>query len=326
MLILILLVPLLILLYVRVLRSRQRVARGFGSRGQEMGTRQLEVRRHIPILLFLTGLTLLLVAMARPQMVVSLPRIEGTVILAFDVSGSMAAEDLSPNRMEAAKTAALAFVQEQPTYVQIGVVTFSDSGFAVQPPTDDQDAIFAAIGRLTPERGTSLANGILASLNIITSGEEQDTRLYSDLTPVPTPTPTPVPQGVYQPATIVLLTDGENNVSPDPLSAAQEAADRGVRIHTVGIGSAAGTTIEVEGFMIHTQLNEAMLQQISQITGGEYYSAESEGELLSIYQNLDPQLVVKPEQMEITSSLAGASILILMIGGTFSLLWFRRLP
>jgi Ca-activated chloride channel family protein len=135
-----------------------------------------------------------------------------------------------------------------------------------------------------------------------------------------------VPAGTYASAVIVLITDGENNVSPDPLVAAQAAAERGVRIHTIGIGSAAGTILEINGFTVHTQLNEPMLQQISLLTDGVYYNAENEQDLRAIYKNLDPQLVIKTEKMEVTSLFAGASILILLIGGVFSLLWFGRLP
>jgi Ca-activated chloride channel family protein len=135
-----------------------------------------------------------------------------------------------------------------------------------------------------------------------------------------------VPKGTYTPAVIVLLTDGENNEAPDPLDAAQAAADRGVRIYTVGIGSEAGTTLHVEGFTVHTRLDEATLQQISQLTDGAYYNAENEEELRAIYENLNPELVIKPEKMEVTSIFAGAGILVLLLGGTYSLLWFSRLP
>lgn len=148
----------------------------------------------------------------------------------------------------------------------------------------------------------------------------------SDLTPVPTPTPTPVPKGTYAPAAIILLTDGENNESPDPLAAAQSAADQGVRIYTVGIGSAAGTTVHVNGFNLHTQLDETLLKQIAQVTDGVYYNAASTQDLRSIYDHLNPQLTIKPEKMEVTSIFAGASILALLIGGIFSLLWFSRMP
>jgi Ca-activated chloride channel family protein len=135
-----------------------------------------------------------------------------------------------------------------------------------------------------------------------------------------------VPEGSYAPAVIALLTDGENNESPDPIIAAETAHYLGVRVHTVGIGSAAGTTLAVDGFTVHTQLNEAMLKQISGISGGTYYNAENEEDLHQIYSNLNPQLTIKPEKMEVTSVFAGASIIVLLIGGTSSLLWFGRFP
>ena len=329
MLLSLLLLPLGVALYVRLQRRQRRLAASYGSLGlvQEAAGRRLGGRRHVPPALFLLGLTLLAVALARPQTVLSLPKVEGTVILAFDVSGSMAADDLKPTRMEAAKAAARAFVQRQPRTVQIGVVAFSDSGFSVQAPTNDQDAILAAIDRLAPARGTSLANGILVSLNTIAAADGRQTpRLYSNLTPTPTPTPTPVPKGTYAPAAIVLLTDGENTAPPNPLAAAQVAADRGVRIDTVGIGSAAGATLHVEGFAVRTRLDEATLQQIAQLTDGAYYSAEDEQDLRAIYENLGSRLVSKPELTEVTSMLAGAGLLALLAGGACSLLWFSRLP
>jgi Ca-activated chloride channel family protein len=143
---------------------------------------------------------------------------------------------------------------------------------------------------------------------------------------MPTPSPTPVPAGTYRPAAIILLTDGENNENPDPLAAAKAAADRGVRIYTVGVGSAAGTTVHVNGFTVHTQLDEATLKQISQLTGGSYYYAPSEQDLQQVYGDLGRQMVVKPQQTEITFIFAGLGVLVLLIGGTFSLLWFSRLP
>jgi len=241
----------------------------------------------------------------------------------------MAATDVQPTRMEAAKAAARDFVQRQPTSVQIGVVAFSDSAFSVQTPTDNPDAILAAINRLAPQRGTSIAQGLVASLNSIAvaAGQAgQAPNLYSNLPPTPAPTPTPVPKGVYTSAVIILLSDGENNENPDPLVPAQLAAARGVRIYTVGIGSPAGTTLHINGFTVHTQLDELTLKQISQATGGTYYNAQSEQDLRTIYENLDRELVVKPEKTEVTSLFAGASIFLFLIGGALSLLWFSRMP
>jgi Ca-activated chloride channel family protein len=322
-------VPLLALWYLVLQRRQRKIAAQYSSLGLTQGVpgRNPRLRRHMPPTLFLLSLAILLVALARPQMVVSLPRVEGTVILAFDVSGSMAADDMKPTRMEAAKAAALDFVDRQPLSVQVGVVAFSDNGFSVQAPTDDHEAIAAAINRLTPTRGTSLANGILVSLNTIAAMDAPEPpRYYSNVTPAPTPWPTPVPRGTHSSAVIVLLTDGENNESPDPLVAAQLAADRGVRVYTVGIGSPAGANIQIEGFTIHTTLDEAMLKQIAQISDGAYFNAQNQQELLSIYENLEPQLALKPEKTEITAILAGAGILVMLVAGMLSLVWFSRVP
>lgn len=327
MLLLLLLLPAGVLLYVRAQRRRQRLARSFGSLGfaaQSAGQAR-GLRRHLPAALFLLAFGLLVVALARPQAEVSLPRAEGTVMLVFDVSGSMAATDLEPSRLEAAKAAAQAFVERQPESVLFGVVAFSEGGLAVQSPTSDQATVLATINRLTPQRGTSLGGGILASLQALEADSAEPLQLSAEDRP-PTPTPTPLPRGQYAPALIVLLTDGENNVAPDPLEAAQAAAERGVRIYPVGLGSAAGAVLEIDGFNVFTQLNEPLLQQIALVTDGAYYSVEQTPDLSAVYADLDSQLVVKPEKLEVTALFAGAGILILLIGGALSLLWFSRLP
>ena len=322
------LVPLGILLY-RALEGRRRraIARGGLGVGQGMARRPGGVRARIPAVLFIAGLTVLMVALARPTAAVDLPREEGTVILAFDVSGSMAADDLKPTRMEAAKAATQDFVERQPPGVIIGVVAFSDAGLSVQAPTNDQATVLAAIRRLTPERGTSLGQGIRAALSTIATAENGPvTNYYSNRSPAPTATPAPVAPGSHTSAVIVLLTDGENTQPPDPGAAAQAAADQGVRIYTVGIGSAAGTTLDVDGFKVHTQLDAATLQHISDVTGGTYYAAADEQDLHKVYDELDTRLVVKPQMIEVTSLFAGASVLLLVVGGVFSLLWLGRLP
>jgi len=324
MLLSLLLIPLFIALYVRIQQRRQKIVANIGSLGfvQDAHGGRAGVRRHIPIILFLVGLTLLLVALARPNAVVSLPGLESTVILSFDVSGSMAAEDMQPTRMEAAKAAAREFVARQPSNVKIGVVAFSDGGIAVQPPTNDQEAILAAIDRLAPQRGTSVGSGILASLNAIVLNRGEIPVTGNNLAPVPTP----VPYGTYIPAAIVLLTDGENTTNQDPIEAAWTAAEQGVRVYTIGVGSAAGTTLTVNDFTVFTQLNEPVLQQIASLTDGAYYNAQSEEDLREIYENLDVQVVVKPEKTEITSIFTGISMMFMLLGGAFSLVWFSRLP
>jgi Ca-activated chloride channel family protein len=313
-------------------KRRNRLAAYGVSGGSGITRRRLGIRHRIPALMAVVGLTLMALAMSRPQAVVPLPRTEGTVILAFDISASMSATDLTPTRMDAAKAAAKDFVSRQPSSVTIGVVAFSDSGIAVQTPVTDRDTILAAIDRLSPEKGTSVARGIQASLNAIAVAEQgySGNDFYTNATAAPaaspTATPTPVPSGYHAPAAIVLLSDGENNENPDPIAAAKTAADQGVRIYTVGIGSSAGATITVSGVKEFTQLDEATLQNIASATGGTYYNATDTAQLHSIYDNLDVAYVVQPQLTEITSILAGFSIVLLIAGTLTSLLWLGRLP
>ena len=322
-------VPLLVVLYLRMQQRRRKSAAQYGSLGlvQNAEGAGPGIRRHVPALIFLTGITLLLISMARPQATVSLPRMEGTVILTFDVSGSMAADDLQPTRMEAAKAAALDFVDNQPPSVLIGVVAFSDGGISVQAPTANRGETAATIERLVPRRGTSVGNGMLVALNTIAvSAGDEPILNTSTLAPGESAEPLPAPQGWYTSAVIVLLTDGENNQDPDPVAAADLAADLGVRVYTVGIGTPAGAMVTVEGFTVLSQLNEPMLQYISDTTGGTYYNAGNEEDLRKIYNDLKPTLSIKREEMEITSILAGVGMLVFLIGGAISLLWFGHIP
>ncbi len=326
-LILMLAVPVLVLTYMWVQRRRRDLKARFGDMAwvTNVGGSKLGSRRHVPPMFFLAGITVLLFSLARPQAILSLPRLEGTVILTFDVSGSMAAEDLKPTRIEAAKAAASQFVKNQPSSVTVGVVAFSDGGITVQPPSDDRNETLDTIDRLVPRRGTSLGNGILVALNTIALSEG-DAAILKTSSPTETAEPVTDPQGWYPSAVIVLLTDGENNQNPDPIAAADLAADLGVRLYTVGVGSPEGIDLDVEGFTVHTQLDEEMLRSVSDITGGQYYSASNEEELFRIYDDLKPKLSVRTEEMEITSILAGIGLVTFLIGGVISFLWFGRLP
>lgn len=322
---LLLCVPLLVLFYLRMQQRRRKFAARFGSLGlvhDAMGSGP-GVRRHVPPMIFLGGVTILLISLARPQTTLNLPRVEGTVILTFDVSGSMAAEDLQPTRMEAAKAAATEFVRNQPSGVSIGVVAFSDGGITVQAPTNEREKTLDTIERLVPRRGTSVGNGILVALNTIAIDAGDPAILNTNSLTTPEAPLTP-PQGWYPSAVIVLFSDGENNESPDPFAAADLAADLAVRVYTIGIGTVEGALLDIEGFSVHSRLDEPMLQEISNITGGEYYNAGNEEELRRIYSDLTPRLTIKPEEIEITSILAGLAILVFLVGGTLSLLWFGR--
>jgi Ca-activated chloride channel homolog len=331
MLLLLVAIPLGAFAYVVMERRRRRraIASGFplAAEASASAPARARWRRRLPAALMLLGLAILVVGLARPQSVVGVPRIEGTVVLAFDVSGSMAATDLAPTRMEAAKAAARKFVENQPPSVLIGVVAFSDSGFSTQVPTRDQSMVLAAINRLKPERGTSIGRGIQQSLTAIAAAEADPAAgYYSNRSAQPTPELSPVPPGTHIPASIVLLTDGENTTPPAPLDAAKAAADRGVRIYTVGIGSAAGVTLQVEGFTVQTRLDEATLRGIADTTGGEYFAADDPAKLTAIYDQLDTRLVVRSEPMEVTSLFAGAAVLVLLAGAVTSLVWLGRAP
>ena len=329
---LLLLVPLLVWAYKRIQKRKREAAARYGSLGAlQDSTGGSTKRRQLPAIIFLIGITILILSLARPQAQISLPRIEGTVILTFDVSGSMSADDLKPTRMEAAKAAALEFVKSQPSSVKIGVVAFSDGGITVQSPTDQRGEIIDTIERLVPRRGTSVGNGILVALNtiVVDAGDPP----FLSVSAIPdisqpqsdaAPQTDALPEGWYPYSAIVLFSDGENNQQPDPVAAADIAANFGVRIYTVGVGTVEGATITVDGFTVQSQLDESILQTISATTGGVYYNAGNEQDLQRIYDDLQPKLSVKTEEMEITSLLAGLGFLLFLVGGALSLLWFGR--
>ena len=319
---LLLLVPVLALVYMMMQRQRRDVVAKSGF-GLVQTARATDMRRHYPAMIFLLGLTILIFSLARPQATVSLPKYEGTVILVFDVSGSMAADDMEPTRMEAAKMVASNFVQDQPANVRIGVVAFSDGGLSVQSPDIKRDDTLSTIERLVPRRGTSLGNGMLVALNTI-AVDAGDPPIMNTSSVSSTEDVVNTPQGWYPSAVIVLFSDGENNDRLDPLAVTDLAIDLGVRVYTIGVGSAEGATIKVEGMNIHTALNEPLLQQIALTSGGQYYFAGDETELRKIYNDLEPTLSIKPEDLELTSLLAGLGILVFLLGGALSLLWFGR--
>jgi Ca-activated chloride channel family protein len=322
MLLALLLIPVFVGSYIGWSKRRRNTANALGPLGQvnNPSGNRLGNRRHLPPLFYLLGLSILLFGLSRPEILVNLPRIEGTVILAFDVSNSMAAEDLSPTRMEAAKAAAQNFVQNQPSTIQLGVVAFSNGGLVVQPSTDDRAAVLSAIDRLNPQGGTSLGQGIFSALNAIAGeaiaidpAELEDSNMLPDI-------------GRYSSSVVLLLTDGENTSSPDPMAISQLAAEAGVRIYPVGIGSNEGAVVEIDGYSVATQLDETALQAIADLTNGTYYHAEDEDTLQEIYQNVDLQLTIRGEKMEISALLAGISLLFFLTGGALTLLWFGRLP
>jgi len=315
-------VPLLIGGYVWLYRKRQQTAREFGplSLIQDSSGGKLDKQRHLPLLFYFAGLVLLLFSLSRPEIFIDLPQIEGTVILAFDVSNSMAADDLEPTRMESAKSAARIFVENQPSTIDLGVVAFSNGGFVIQPPSDDQALILDTIDRLSPQGATSLGQGIFSSLNAI-AGEAIaiDPENYEEGSDSPD-------IGHFPSAVILLLTDGENTSSPDPLEIAQLAAEAGVRIYPVGIGSKEGAILEIDGYNVFTQLDEATLQAIADLTNGSYFHAGDNETLREVYQNIDLQLSISGEKTEVTAILAAAGLIFFLIGAAISLVIFGRMP
>jgi Ca-activated chloride channel family protein len=277
-------------------------------------------------ILVLGAFVLFAIGLARPAATISLPRIEGTLVLTFDVSASMLADDVKPTRMDEAKTAAKAIIDAQPAGVIIGVSAFSDGGLSIQVPTADRGRVVAAVDRLVPSRGTSLGQGITAALTAIEQAEtDTPANYYSNRSPEPTASPTPAPPGSHDEATIVLISDGENNERPDPVAAAQAAADRGIRIVTVGVGTTAGTTLDLDGFRVQTALDEPMLQQVAELTDGSYQPA-AELDVPAIYRKLATHLVARDANVELTGLLAALGLVFLLGGVTLTLARGGRLP
>jgi Ca-activated chloride channel homolog len=275
------------------------------------------LRRHLPPLLFLAALTLLLVAVARPQATIAVPRAAGTVILAFDVSNSMAAGDIAPTRLAAAQSAAIGFVQAQPATVDIGVIAFGHGALTTQLPSDDHVGTVAAIRRLTVAGGTSLGQAILASLAAIVG--------KSVSLPEPGSAAPPQDLGYWGSATIVLLSDGEDTGGPDAVAAAELAATAGVHVETIGVGTVAGTTIEVDGYQVSTALNEDLLTQIAETTTGSYHRAGNAQALDAIYRSLDLRITAQDELVELTGAAVAIALLLLTIGGLLMINWFGRI-
>jgi Ca-activated chloride channel family protein len=325
-----LLVPVLIAAYILLQRRRQKYALRYASLSlvKEALGRGPGIRRHIPPILFLFGVVAMIMALARPVATVVLPSQEGTIILTIDVSGSMRAEDMKPSRLEAAKAAARTFVEKQPKHVRIGVVSFSESAAIVHPPTQDREAVLAAINRLTPQRGTAIGRGIVISLDAILEepSKKPDPSTRDPLTLAEKTPPPPVPRGTYAPAIIVLLSDGQSNSGPRPLDIIEQALNRGVRVYTIGVGSPEGIVMSFEGFSIRVRLDEDTLKQIANKTDAKYFKADNETDLRDIYENLSTQLVFKAEQTELTAWFTGFAAALLLVAGMLALLWFNRLP
>ncbi len=337
------LIPLIVAAYIWVLR-RRRVTLRYSSLALVRAAlpRQSRLRRHLPFALFLLALASLIIALGRPVRIVSVPSGRATIMLAMDVSGSMRQIDIQPSRLQAAKAAALSFIQRPKLGTQLGIVAFAGYAELIQLPTSDQEALQVAVESLTTARGTAIGSGILESLDAIAEIDHNVAPSVTGTSPSPAGQPMPVPQGAYVPHIIVLLTDGVSNAGPLPLDAAQQAVDRGVRVYTIGFGTKQGSSPsggtdafgrgdqpfgggQQFGGWFRRGLDETTLKQIAEMTGGEYYSATSAGELQDVFQSLPTSVITRRETMEISVVFTAIGALLAATAMVLSLIW-RPLP
>lgn len=326
-------VPLLVLLYVWLLRRRKKTAIRFANLTlvKEAMGKSAAWRRHLPPALLLMALSALLFAVSRPTAIISLPSQQETIILAIDVSGSMRATDVLPDRFTAAKDAAKAFLTDLPRSVRIGVVQFAGTAAVVQAPTLSRDDVAAAIDRFQLQRGTATGSGIVLSLATIfpeagidlsqITGQRNMPPGPNDKAPVEF---TPVQPGSYGSAAIIMLTDGQRTTGPDPMEAAKMAADRGVRVYTVGVGTKDGETIGFEGWSMRVRLDEDTLKNVANLTRAEYYYAGTAADLKKVYQALSTRLVVEKKETEVSALFAALGALLVMLAAGLSVWWFGR--
>ena len=340
MLLLLLAAPALVAAYVLLLRRRKRSAVRYSSLSlvKEAIGPGPSLRRHLAPLLFLLSVIAAVLAVARPTAVILLPSEQQTVILAVDVSLSMSATDVDPNRITAAQAAAKAFVEERPPHVRIGLVAFGGSASLVQPPTEDREQLLAAIDRFQLQRATATGSALYVALAALLpdagidldsllwqrgtlrdSGRRMDTTRKEEERSAK-----PVDPGSFASGVIILMSDGRRTVGPDPLDAAKLAAEHGVRVFTVGFGTAEGTLIGVEGGSIYVRLDEETLKAVADITRGDYFHAATAADLKNVYQSLNARLVIERKNTEITFLFTAAAAVLMLASLLLSLLWSNR--
>jgi len=261
----------------------------------------------------IAGVAVLAVAVGGPSASVPVSHASGTVILAMDVSGSMAATDVAPSRLDAAKQAAVSFINAQPPTVDIGVVAFQQGGLEAALPTADHSTVTAAVRRLAPGGGTSLGDAILAALSAIT----HKTVVVGSNGSVPA-------IGYWPSATIVLFSDGggatgaAGGTDTGTATAAAVAQKAGVHIDTVGVGTAAGTTVDVDGYHLFTALDDATLKSISQDTGGAYHPASDASQLNGIASSIDLRLTVTNQPLPLAGAFIALALALLVAGAVLT--------
>ncbi len=335
-------VPVLVLVYVWLLGRRKKLALRYASLvivKQAMGP-GMGWRRHLPPALFLLALAMLLLAASRPLAVVSLPSDHATIVLAMDVSLSMRATDVKPNRLVAAQEAAKTFLKELPKGIRVAIVTFAGTAQLVQPATLNREDLVAAIDKFQMQRGTAVGSGIVVALQelfpdegidlsamIYGGGQKRGKNLDE---PVASTKPkkefVPVPPGSFESAVIVLLTDGRRTTGVDTQEAAKMAADHGVRVYSVGMGTVNGDVPGFDGWSsVYMKLDEPSLKAVAFTTQGEYYYAGSAEDLKKVYAKLGTRLQVDKKETEISSLLALVAAVLAITAAALSLLWFNRI-
>jgi Ca-activated chloride channel homolog len=330
--------PLLVVLYIWLMRRKKKVALRYASLSifkEAMGPGQT-IRRHIPPALFLLALAAMLVAAARPMAVVTLPSNQQTIILAMDVSGSMRATDVQPSRLVAMQNAAKAFLAELPRHVKVGIVAFAGSAQVAQLPTTNREDLVTAIDRFQLQRATATGNAIVISLatlfpdagidlESLQTGRERQRGFSLDDKKQEKKEFVPVAPGSYTSAAIIMLTDGQRTTGVDPIEAAKLAADRGIRVYTVGIGTVDGETIGFEGWSMRVRLDEDTLKAIANKTSAEYFYAGTATDLRKVYETLSSRLTVEKKETEISALFALAAAALALLSAGLSVLWFNRI-
>jgi Ca-activated chloride channel family protein len=329
------LLPLLVLLYIWLLRRRRKLTVRLASLaiakaalGKGPGW-----RRHVPPALMLLALGVLLFATARPMATITLPLSQRTIILAMDVSGSMRAEDVKPNRLVASQVAAKTFVQDLPHDTKVGVISFAGTAAVVQAPTTSREDVIAAIDRFQLQRATATGSAIILSLATLFPEHDIEIQHITGQRKFPgTPLGedkakaefTPVAPGSYNSAAIIMLTDGQRTTGPDPLEASRMAAERGVRVYTVGVGTTSGEIIGFEGWSMRVRLDEETLKNVAANTLGEYFYAGTAEDLKKVYQSLSSRMVVERKETELSALFAAAGALLALLSAGLSVWWFGR--
>ncbi len=336
---LLLAVPLLVLVYVWLLRRKKKLALRYASLAivkQAMGA-GLSWRRHLPPALFLLALAALLFAASRPFAVIALPANQTTIILAMDVSLSMRVTDVKPNRMVAAQDAAKAFLKDLPRNIKVAIVTFAGSAQLVQPATLNREDLVAAIDKFQMQRGTAVGSAIVVSLaelfpdegidlGEMTYGSGHKRGISIDETSKTRKKEfVPVAPGSFESAAIILLTDGRRTTGVDTLEAAKMAADHGVRVYSVGLGTVDGDVPGFEAWSMYIKLDEPTLKAVALATQAEYFYAGTAETLKKVYEKLGSRIMVEKKETEVSGLLALAAAVLAITSAALSLWWFNRI-